>query len=241
MPASVSTMRSESGRSSTTRRSLLEGLEPMGVLKMHTRAAAHELKNIFGGLTLYLDLLGDEGDPTAELVTELRRSLEAGIAATKSLMELAAGAGDVDVPVDPRLVLGELQRHAQEALPEGVGLTTSYPEELWTVRCDVVRLYSELGRLVGAAISALPQGGAVAIKAENHRASGAPAQVVLAVSAFAEEVSSAPVETFLSRPLADDLPGREADPTTLEPEPTETAPGTLVCWRLHLPVEGSRP
>lgn len=210
----------------------LDELEPMIILKLHTRAAAHELKNVLGGMTLYLDLLEDERESVSELVAELRQSLELGVSATKRLMDVAAGAGDREVPVDPRLVLGELQRLSQDALPEDIGLTTSYPEELSTVRCDIVSIYSELGRLLAGAVTALPHGGTIAIKGEDRP--GSPAEIVLAICAFAEDPSGAQVEEFLSRPLAEHPPDSEPESTAGSHRPA-VVPGAAGCWYLRLP------
>lgn len=223
------------------RRPVFADLDPMAVLRMHTRAAAHELKNVFGHLTLYLDILEEEYGAGQEVISELRESLDLGVAAARNLMHLAAGAGREAVPTNARLVLGELQRLAQETLPPSVALTTSYPEELWTVHCDVVRLYSGLGRLLEAATAALPRGGTIAVKAENRNGSGEPV-VVLSVAAFDETGSNEQTEVFLSHPLA----GAAADPgleATDNPDRIRTADvaGAIASWRFQLPVAGREP
>lgn len=217
----------------------LDDLDPLSILKMHTRSAAHELKNVLGGLTLYLDLLRDEGgEAVAQLVAELQQSLELGISASRSLMEVAAEAGEADVPVDPRLVLAALQRLVQDTLPPRISLTTSYPEELPTVRCDLVSLYSELGRLLSSAAAVLPGSGTIAIKGESQDAPEAEPGLTLAVAAFSDDASEAQVEAFLSEPLAGD-PVRSGNERKTWPAPRPiSVPGALACWQMRLLGEG---
>ncbi len=146
--------------------SKIRSLESLGFL---AGGIAHDFNNHVTGIIGNLDLLGREVEltgPAREMLDDATRICEKAAALTRQLQTFADGGTPVRRVFDlralllgaPRLVLqGSKVRDKVDA-----------PRGLWAIHADETQISQVLGNLLVNAREAMPAGGTVSIRAENH-------------------------------------------------------------------------
>ncbi|MBI2788436.1 MAG: PAS domain-containing protein [Elusimicrobia bacterium] len=144
----------------------IRSLESLGFL---AGGIAHDFNNHVTGIMGNLDLLGRE----AELAGDAREMLDDAVkicAKAGALAHQLRTFADGGTPVRRVFALGPLLRGAPRLVLQGsrVRDEVDAPRGLWAVHADETQISQVLGNLLVNAREAMPAGGTVSIRAENH-------------------------------------------------------------------------
>jgi PAS domain S-box-containing protein len=129
---------------------------------------AHDYNNllsiIMGNLSLAVEL-AEPGSELGEFLTEANMASIKARDLTHGLMALSRGGA----PVKEVGSLKGLLRSARDFIPDRckISLEASIPEDLWPVPHDPHKMSAVFRNVVTNAVEAMPEGGALSIKAEN--------------------------------------------------------------------------
>jgi len=144
----------------------VRSLESLGFL---AGGIAHDFNNLVTGIMGNLELLGEEvnGSRAArEHLTDAGRICERAGALAHQLLTFADGG----TPVRRVFALGPLLRGAPRLVLHGsrVRSVVEAPKGVWRIHADETQISQILGNLLLNAREAMPAGGTVTIRAENH-------------------------------------------------------------------------
>lgn len=169
----------------------IRSLESLGFL---AGGIAHDFNNLLTGIIGNLELLGEElaaAGPARELLKDATATSRKATALSRQLLIFADG-GDV---VRKTLALGPLLRDTAHFVLRGSNVKSrvSAPRGLWPIDGDDAQFTQVLGNLLINAREAMPDGGTVWIRGENH--------------ALAEPLLHLPAGRYVRLTVRDDGPG----------------------------------
>lgn|GEM_PF-493176 len=144
-------------------------LESLGTL---AGGIAHDLNNILAPIMGFAKLLPlklpDVDDQTKGFFKIMENNANRGSALVKQILTFSRGLeGDRGI-VQIRHLIAEIGQIITETFPKTIELEINTPKNLWTVNADVNQLHQVLMNLAVNARDAMPDGGTLAIKAENY-------------------------------------------------------------------------
>ncbi len=130
---------------------------------------AHDLNNILAPITMAAGILVDQGlsEENSELVHTIEHSAERGAAVIRQVLTFANGSDNCAMDLQPRYLLREVARLASEIFPPNIGVRAEIPSALWTITGDPGEIHQALINLLLNARDAMPDGGHIAITAQN--------------------------------------------------------------------------
>ncbi len=130
---------------------------------------AHDLNNVLSPILLSIGLLKDDiTDPAmVETLLLIEASAKRGADMVQQVLGFARGLDRMDLAVDVTLTVDELVRIARDTFPKNITIEQSIPEKLWPILGDPTQVHQVLMNLFLNARDAMPDGGRIAITAEN--------------------------------------------------------------------------
>jgi two-component system, cell cycle sensor histidine kinase and response regulator CckA len=141
-------------------------MESIGTL---ASGLAHDLNNVLAPIlmalqTLKLDL---PNESSQVLLTTLETSALRGANIIKQLLTFGRGIEGERIVLEPRYLIRELVKIAQETFPKTIAVKVNNPTNLWAVKGDPTQLHQVLLNLCLNARDAMPDGGQLTLTAEN--------------------------------------------------------------------------
>ncbi len=130
---------------------------------------AHDLNNVLSPILLATRILHlkFKDEDSQKLLDTLRRSAERGADLVRQVLTYARGTDGERVLLQPRHLIHEVVRMLQDTLPKSIAVKQQLPAHLWAITGDTTQLYQVVMNLCVNARDAMPEGGALSIRAEN--------------------------------------------------------------------------
>jgi PAS domain S-box-containing protein len=141
-------------------------LESIGAL---ASGIAHDLNNVLAPIIIGAPLLREIiKDQTARhLLKTMETSAQRGAAIVRQVLTFARGVEGERVPVQPRHLLREIEKLADETFPKSIRVESDMAADLWSVLGDATQLHQALMNLCINARDAMPGGGVLTLEAAN--------------------------------------------------------------------------
>ncbi len=130
---------------------------------------AHDLNNVLSPILMAIDMLQlKTTDPASKKWLEvLRTNAERGGNMVRQVLSFARGVEGERVALQPKHLIKDIVKILRETLPKSVEITCHLPNDLWIISADATQMHQVLMNLCVNARDAMPEGGAILIKAEN--------------------------------------------------------------------------
>jgi len=130
---------------------------------------AHDLNNILTPILLWVEVLREKlDDESSRRMLELMESsAHRGSGMVRQLLSFSRGVSGDRVEVQPKHILGELEKFMVESFPKSIRISVNYAKEGWTVMGDATQLHQVLLNLCVNARDAMPMGGILNLRCEN--------------------------------------------------------------------------
>lgn len=131
---------------------------------------AHDLNNALAPILMSLELLRlkfPDQESQAMLET-IAGSAQRGADMVKQVLTFSRGMEGERIPVQLRHLVSEMHKIISQTFPKNIQLRARIPKNLRMVRGDPTQLHQVLLNLCVNARDAMPQGGTLSLKAENH-------------------------------------------------------------------------
>ncbi len=137
---------------------------------------AHDLNNILAPITMAANILGEQelSEENLDLVRTVEHSAERGAAVIRQVLTFANGSDNCAMDLQPRYILREVARLAAGIFPPSIGVRAEIPSSLWTINGDPGEIHQALINILLNARDAIPDGGHIAITAQNRTVSSLP-------------------------------------------------------------------
>ncbi len=131
---------------------------------------AHDLNNVLGPIMMSLEVLSVRfPDPeSAELISILSASAQRGADMVRQVLSFARGVEGRRMQLQLRHLIKEIEQIANDTFLKHIQVRTIIPHDLWTVVGDPTQIHQVLLNLCVNARDAMPNGGTLAISAENR-------------------------------------------------------------------------
>jgi PAS domain S-box-containing protein len=131
---------------------------------------AHDLNNILAPILLSIDFLKSVSDhPQAKKILEtIDVSARRGADIVRQVLSFARGMEGKRIDVQPKHLLKDLQSIIKDSFPKNIQLQFLIPNDLWTVLGDPTQVLQILLNLCVNARDAMPDGGSLIVRVENH-------------------------------------------------------------------------
>jgi two-component system, cell cycle sensor histidine kinase and response regulator CckA len=141
-------------------------LESIGVL---ASGIAHDLNNVLAPIIMGAPLLRDKvkDEASSDLLKTIESSARRGAAVVKQVLTFARGVEGERVPLQPRHLIQEVVRLAEETFSKTIRIESDVPADLWPVLGDATQLHQALLNLCVNARDAMPGGGVLTMEAAN--------------------------------------------------------------------------
>jgi len=141
-------------------------LESIGVL---ASGIAHDLNNVLAPIIMGAPLLRDKvkDEASNDLLETIESSARRGAAVVKQVLTFARGVEGERVPLQPRHLVQEVARLAEETFSKTIRIESDVTADLWAVLGDATQLHQALLNLCVNARDAMPGGGVLTLKAAN--------------------------------------------------------------------------
>jgi CheY-like chemotaxis protein len=97
----------------------------------------------------------------------LRSNAERGSSMVRQVLSFARGVEGERVALQPKHLVKEIVKILRETLPKSIEISFQIPNDLWMISADATQMHQVLMNLCVNARDAMPEGGAIFIKAEN--------------------------------------------------------------------------
>jgi two-component system cell cycle sensor histidine kinase/response regulator CckA len=130
---------------------------------------AHDLNNVLSPILMSIDMLElKTKDPESKKWLEvLRGNAERGGSMVRQVLSFARGVEGERVALQPKHLVKEIVKILRETLPKSIEISFQIPNDLWMISADATQMHQVLMNLCVNARDAMPEGGALSIKAEN--------------------------------------------------------------------------
>lgn len=141
-------------------------LESVGTL---ASGIAHDMNNILAPIMMAVDLLKSEAkdEGTLELLNTLESCSHRGADLVRQILSFTRGVESMQVAVDLRHLIKELQKVMKEVFPKDVKFDISFGADLWMILGDPSQLHQVFLNLCVNARDAMPHGGKLTLAMEN--------------------------------------------------------------------------
>ena len=141
-------------------------LESIGTL---TSGIAHDINNILAPIVMGTEALQAEiqNEECQSILSMMEESAQRGVDTVKQLLTFARGGNSQKGPVQPRLLLKEIERLLLKTFPKNIHVYSDYESCTSTVQADPSQLHQVLMNLCVNARDAMPEGGALFLTLEN--------------------------------------------------------------------------
>lgn len=137
---------------------------------------AHDLNNVLSPILMAVPVLRDEvkNEYSRSLLDSVESSAHRGANIIKQILTFSRGIEGQKTALQPRYLLKEIAKIIQETFPKDIQLRTKWTQDLWLVSGDATQLHQVLLNLCINARDAMPEGGTLALAAENIVLEGSP-------------------------------------------------------------------
>ena len=108
-----------------------------------------------------------EDERTLRTLDMIRKSAERGSEMVKQVLAFARGVEGDHVPMKAEKVVEEVERIARETFPASIRIETEIEDDLWWIAGDATQLQQVMMNLCVNARDAMPEGGALTLRAAN--------------------------------------------------------------------------
>ncbi len=144
----------------------MQRMESIGAL---VSGIAHDLNNALVPVLMGCGFLRSEqmGPESEQVLTTIENSARRGADMLRQVLAFARGVEGKKTPVQTRLLLREMEKIAQDTFPKTIRVRMDFGRDLWPVSGYATQLYQVLMNLCINARDAMPNGGELALLAEN--------------------------------------------------------------------------
>jgi CheY-like chemotaxis protein len=130
---------------------------------------AHDLNNVLSPILMAIDMLQLKATDEAskKWFDVLRTNAERGGNMVRQVLSFARGVEGERVALQPKHLIKEIVKILRETLPKSIEISFQIPGDLWIISADATQMHQVLMNLCVNARDAMPEGGAISIKAEN--------------------------------------------------------------------------
>jgi PAS domain S-box-containing protein len=130
---------------------------------------AHDLNNVLSPILMAVQMLQlkIKDEASQQLLNMLQTNAERGGNMVRQVLSFARGVEGERVALQPKHLIKEIVKIMQETLPKSIEITYQVPEDLWVISADATQVHQVLMNLCVNARDAMPNGGAITIKADN--------------------------------------------------------------------------
>ncbi|MCI0536220.1 MAG: response regulator [Verrucomicrobiales bacterium] len=130
---------------------------------------AHDLNNALTPILISVGMLRTEAsDPAMQrMLSTVENSAERAAGMVKQVLTFARGVEGERVPVQPKHLIREMEKIAEETFLKQVKIATDIPKDLQTIVGDATQLHQILLNLCVNARDAMPNGGTLTMSARN--------------------------------------------------------------------------
>lgn len=130
---------------------------------------AHDMNNILSPMLMSVQILQRKhaDEESQQWLAALRENAERGASLIKQLLSFARGSEGERLSLQPRHLVKEVIKILRDTLPKSINIKFFIPDNLWTISADPTQIHQVLMNLAVNARDAMPQGGALTLKAEN--------------------------------------------------------------------------
>jgi PAS domain S-box-containing protein len=145
----------------------VQRMESIGTL---AGGIAHDLNNVLSPILMAIDMLQLKAtdEATRKWLEVLRANASRGADMVRQVLSFARGVSGERVAIQPRHLIKEIVKILKETLPKSIEINFQVPDELWLIAADATQIHQVLMNLCVNARDAMPEGGAISIKAENQ-------------------------------------------------------------------------
>ncbi|HXC72212.1 MAG TPA: PAS domain S-box protein [Pyrinomonadaceae bacterium] len=130
---------------------------------------AHDLNNVLSPILMAIDMLQlkTTDEASKKWLDVLRTNAERGGDMVRQVLSFARGVEGERVALQPKHLVKEIVKILRETLPKSLEISFQIPNDLWIISADATQMHQVLMNLCVNARDAMPEGGSIAIKAEN--------------------------------------------------------------------------
>jgi PAS domain S-box-containing protein len=141
-------------------------LESIGTL---AGGIAHDLNNVLAPISMSIELLKSDvqGERGRELLATLEASARRGAEMVNQVLSFARGMEGRRVELHARRLVEDVEKFVRDTFPKNISFRSQVPRALRTLQGDPTQLHQVLLNLCVNARDAMPEGGEIAITAEN--------------------------------------------------------------------------
>lgn len=131
---------------------------------------AHDLNNVLAPILMSVDMLREKvADAQGRrMLGILKTSAERGAEMVKQVLTFARGVQGERMPMQPRHLLRDVCKMVGETFPKTIQFRSQIEDSLWSINGDATQLHQVLVNLAVNARDAMPRGGVLTIRSENH-------------------------------------------------------------------------
>lgn len=129
---------------------------------------AHNLNNVLCPIVMATEYLKLKfGDAESDTLTAIQDNAARASELVRQVLSFARGYEGNHVQVQPKYILNDIRKIAEEIFPKNITLKFTVEPNLWNVCCDPAQIHQALLNLCINARDAMPQGGRLEIHASN--------------------------------------------------------------------------
>jgi two-component system cell cycle sensor histidine kinase/response regulator CckA len=145
----------------------VQRLENIGLL---AAGIAHDFNNVLAPVLMGIPLLRmNTSDPSDQkILANIESSAKRGAGLVQQIMGFAQGISGEPQLIQPRHLISELVGILEQTMPKNIRVEARFVRELWPIRTNPTQLHQILLNLCVNARDAMPQGGVLTLRADNH-------------------------------------------------------------------------
>ena len=130
---------------------------------------AHDLNNVLSPILMAIDMvqMRTTDESSKKWLDVLRTNAERGADMVRQVLSFARGVEGERVALQPKHMIKEIIKILRETLPKSIEISFQIPNDLWIISADATQIHQVLMNLCVNARDAMPDGGSIAIMAEN--------------------------------------------------------------------------